>query len=350
MAATMGDQHAFLRRLMGEILELHQVPKAQVERAVGPMLGLFLPTVLDALVDGGGSAGFFEVVSPEFPLKRGHNNQSTNIDWLVVRQPLDRIVFVELKTAPDSVDQAQLETYQEVRRRIEQHGAGFLIDDLRAIRDASSKRAKYDALLDRCAAFEEPLRRARSAEILCLVPRGCRVPAGTGPVIIRHFHDLPATVAGAFTEEWTIVRDALLSLDGEEALPRATAERWHAAPVIAVPERPPPPLEGVTGMAQTGAKNFAAFLATAVSPATSRMASSEALTFGLHVRRNLQRAREQRTPVRYWIGNTGSGEAANYQVEFHDGTVQTYHYSGAHHRVDRFKASNLKGPFTWPEG
>lgn len=108
VAADMGDQHAFLRRLMGEILELHQVPKAQVERAVGPMLGMFLPTVLGALVEGGVPTGSFETVSPEFPLKRGHNNQSTNIDWLVVRQPLDRVVLVELKTAPNSVDQAQV--------------------------------------------------------------------------------------------------------------------------------------------------------------------------------------------------------------------------------------------------
>lgn len=346
----MGDQHVFLRRLMGEILRLHQVPKAQVERAVGPMLGMFLPTVLGSLVEGGAPTDSFDVVSPEFPLKREHNNQSTNVDWLVLQQPRDRVVLVELKTASDSVDQAQLETYQEVCRRIEQQGAAFLIDELRAIRDASSKRAKYDALLDRCASFEEPLRRARSAVILCLVPHGCQIPKGAGRMTVRHFHDLPVTIAGGFADEWTIVRDALLSLDSEEALPRAVAAGpWSAGPAIVEPEQPRPPIEQADPPASIGPRSFAEFIARGAPP-TSRSPSSEALTFGLHVRRNLQRARERRVPVRFWIGNTGTGEAANYQIEFNDGTMQTYHYSGAHHRVPRFKAGNLKGPFTWPDG
>lgn len=73
----------FVRRLMNEVLRLHRIPKVQVERIVGPILGLFLPQVLGALIEAMPDREGFAVVSPEFPLKRPHSNQSTNIDWLL---------------------------------------------------------------------------------------------------------------------------------------------------------------------------------------------------------------------------------------------------------------------------
>ena len=69
----------FAQRLMAEVLRLHQIPKVQVERIVGPILGIFLPQVLGDLLKIPGTSTGFEVIAPEFPLKRDDNHQSTNI-------------------------------------------------------------------------------------------------------------------------------------------------------------------------------------------------------------------------------------------------------------------------------
>lgn len=273
----------------------------QVERIVGPILGLFLPDVIGPLIgDAPGDTGF-EVVSPEFPLKRADNNQSTNIDWLLIDRRGGLVVLFELKTATDSIDRNQLDIYEQVRQRVERETASFLMSDVRLIQGASSQRAKYDALLDACANYEDALRAARRAATLCLVPAGSRLPDNGAPRIVRHFRDLPASIEGELAEDWVQVREALCSLE-------------HP-PVVA-------------------------------SASLSRAPTSDA-DFARHVLANLQRRGEARMPVQFWIGDTGSGVAPNYQVEFGDGSVQTYHHHGATHGAPSFSPTRLRGPFAF---
>jgi hypothetical protein len=305
----------FAQRLMAEVLRLHQIPKVQVERIVGPILGIFLPQVLGDLLKIPGTSTGFEVIAPEFPLKRDDNHQSTNIDWLALHRPSGTVLLLELKTAVDSVDRAQLETYERIRRRIEGAGAGFLLDDLRVIHGASTHSAKYDTLLGMCEPFEAPLRAARRALTVCLLPAACRTPDTMAPVLWRNFGDLPARVSGELAEAWSVVREGLVQLDA----PRSTAARPVLSPSV-----------------------------PAATFATPTSHDEAAKTFALHILSNLRRERERRSPQRFWIGATGSGASPNYQVAFSDGTIQTYHHSGAHHRVNPFTPSKLRGPFPFP--
>ncbi len=294
---------------MGEILRLHRIPKVQVERIVGPILGIFLPDVLGPLLEDAQGGVGFEVISPEFPLKRSDNNQSTNIDWLVLHRRLGLVVLFELKTASDSIDRAQLETYELVRQRIEREGGAFLMDDARQIRNASPQRAKYDALIDSCVAYEEALRGARRAATVCRVPADCSVPDTGAPVVVRHFRDLPTSISGELRDEWAVVREALSALDDGTLRSAARTPGFIARP-------------------QEGA-----------------VQSASAAEFAVHVLANLRRARDARTPARFWIGKTGSGATPNYQVEFSDGSIQTFRYSGASFGATSFNPSKLRGPF-----
>jgi hypothetical protein len=210
------------------------------------------------------------------------------------------------------VDRAQLDVYERIRRRIERDGAGFLLDDLRVIRGASAQSAKYDTLLSMCEPFEAPLRAARRAVTACLLPAACRTPATAAMVLWRNFDDLPARVHGELADAWTVVREGLLRLDA----PWSTTILPAPTPGLPAP-RAQPSVQG----------------------------DETAETFALHVLANLRREREPRRPQRFWIGATGSGSAPNYQVAFSDGSVQTYHHSGARHRVNPFTPSKLRGPF-----
>ena len=291
----------FLRRLLAEILHLHRLPKVQVERIIGPVLGLFLRDLLGALVDGAPDGSGFSVVAPEFPLKRRENDQSTNVDWLAVHGGRGLVVLLELKTAPGSIEREQLDIYEAVRARVLRDGGAFLLDELRTIARASSQRAKYNALLDECAHHEPALTAARSAVTVCLVPAGASMPDTGAPRIVRHFRDLPTAIGGELAEAWPLVREALCALDL------------------------PAPVRGASS-------------AGPMTPAT----------FARHVLTNLRARGEARTPVLFWIGSTGTGQTPNYQVQFSDGSVQTYHHGGTPHAAGSFHPSRMEGPFPLP--
>jgi len=57
----------FLSHLMAHLLEGSQIPKVQVERSVGPVLGFFLAEVLTAtLKDDGALSGRYRMLCPNF--------------------------------------------------------------------------------------------------------------------------------------------------------------------------------------------------------------------------------------------------------------------------------------------
>src|ERR1035438_780794 len=92
---------------MAHIARLAMVPKVQVERAVGPIVGLFIAELLSTKWNKR-----VVTICEEFPLRKApvnciHTYQSTNIDWLLYNLSDDQLVFLELKTADTSFDRPQ---------------------------------------------------------------------------------------------------------------------------------------------------------------------------------------------------------------------------------------------------
>jgi len=79
----------FFQELLEHIISLRDVPKVQLERVIGPVIGFFIEDIASALLDGD------EIVNlgAEFPLKKAKNLQSTNIDWLLFNKSRDGLVF-----------------------------------------------------------------------------------------------------------------------------------------------------------------------------------------------------------------------------------------------------------------
>ncbi len=53
-------------------------------------------------------------------------------------------------------------------------------------------------------------------------------------------------------------------------------------------------------------------------------------------------------PRYVWVGNTGE-TAPNYQIEFDDGTIQTFHFSGKPHKASEFQQKNLSERIEWED-
>src|SRR4051794_2891225 len=113
----------FTETLMDQILESAMIPKVQVERAVGPLLSIFLAPVLSATLRADPAlSGELTLLCPEFPLKKDGVNQSTNIDWLLLNPARRQLLFVELKTADTSLDAAQSAIYHAKQAAIRAQG------------------------------------------------------------------------------------------------------------------------------------------------------------------------------------------------------------------------------------
>ena len=114
---------AFWGNLLTHIVEGgRRTPKFQVERAIGPMLGFFLPRALSELLDSNGHSNgetrdksVVITLAAEFPLKKpGDSKQSTNIDWLMYDTANNELLLVELKTEFASFQGEQLDRYLEL--------------------------------------------------------------------------------------------------------------------------------------------------------------------------------------------------------------------------------------------
>lgn len=103
----------FVNDLMKHIIEGVNIPKVQVERALSPILSLYIESILTSYFNGNSEySGSYEMISPEFPLKK-ENNQSTNIDYLLINRSKKTLVFFELKTDIGSFDVDQKIRYIE---------------------------------------------------------------------------------------------------------------------------------------------------------------------------------------------------------------------------------------------
>jgi len=133
----------FMHDLFESLIRNKDIPKYQFERRIDTILELFLTDYLSQYYNG--EAVY---ILPEFPLKKDNNNQSTNVDYLffiTLKNGDKRWVMLELKTDIDSEDFNQLDLYCLYRNR----GMKTIIENLKNIRNASTKKFKYDILLDR---------------------------------------------------------------------------------------------------------------------------------------------------------------------------------------------------------
>jgi hypothetical protein len=208
-------QKLFVKTLMDHIMEATMIPKAQIERAVGPILSMFLANVLtETLRTDPHLSGRIEMICPEFPLKKTHNRQSTNMDWLMYHTTRDMLLFVELKTADTSVNDTQNAIYRERQHAVREQGGGFLLVDLETLRDASSESGKYQYLLDqRIAPFRGQINACKDVVLLYLVPESARSKVEGYADKVLSFGNLSATIPGPYAEEWKVIHDCLSGLD-----------------------------------------------------------------------------------------------------------------------------------------
>jgi len=204
----------FLEALMAHVLDQVNIPKVQVERIIGPVLGMFIAEIVSGILRGD-----VRLISPEFPLRkvgpRGEKlNQSTNIDWLLYSCGQDQLVFVELKTTDTTYDPIQHRIYRRVIEEIREHGSSFLVSDVEAIMARSRESGKYAEVLRR-ANSDERHAKCRKAKLVYLAPESLIRPNDDNGVEWVSFRELPDLDNSRFAEEWKIIRGHLFQLDGQ---------------------------------------------------------------------------------------------------------------------------------------
>jgi len=112
----------FFEDLLTHIMHGVNTPKFQVERAIGPILGFFLPKAISELLNSerhahrkGRIPSNVVTLAAEFPLKKPEpSKQSTNIDWLMYDTANKELLLVELKTEFASFQGGQLDRYLQL--------------------------------------------------------------------------------------------------------------------------------------------------------------------------------------------------------------------------------------------
>lgn len=213
----------FFADLMQHLMQGAMIPKVQVERAVGPIIGFFLA---DALAINPGDD--IVMLCPEFPIQKAGKNQSTNIDWLMFNRATRELLLVELKTTDTTFRPEQAAIYRDLQEKIHSLGsAAFLLDDLDAIGAASQEGGKYKNVrnlmvqgLEVCDEGKlcEELNRCNLARVIYLAPQVSKPvdwPGTEAGWTWLSFADLPESLdSHQYADQWTILRSSLLSLDG----------------------------------------------------------------------------------------------------------------------------------------
>lgn len=218
-------QETFINSLMTHIMDGVMIPKVQVERAVGPILSMFLADVLtETLRDDAELSGEIQMCCPEFPLKKAENLQSTNVDWLMINPQRQQLLLVELKTSDTSVNIEQSDIYLAKRAAIRLQGGGFLVDDLQQMRDASKESGKYQYILEKKILPIKPMiADCHDAKIIYLVPK-CAVNKMQGLADkVLCFEMLASVINANYAEEWQTIHRHLCGLDESSQAMRNTS-------------------------------------------------------------------------------------------------------------------------------
>lgn len=214
----------FIHALMDNILDGLMVPKFQVERAISPILGIFLEDILTNIFNSEDSENIdkrFKMVCAEFPLRKNGdegikgNNQSTNIDWLLYDTKLQHLIFFELKTSDTSFEKKQFKRYIEIS---EMTDFSSLITDLKKIKKASKERGKYTKLIDDVEKIESKITKCKKARVIYLVPKSATKKltdriANNDAFTVLSFSDLPKSISGEFSDKWEIIHEKLERID-----------------------------------------------------------------------------------------------------------------------------------------
>ncbi len=155
-----------IKALLKKIVEYNDLPKFQVERAISPMLSFYIEDILSKTY----GSDKLELISPEYPLKN-KNNQSTNIDYLLINKTKSSVLLVELKTNFRASTSSVLEhqkKYEAVLEKIASAKAGFLVEDIEKIISGTEEKEKYKYLIKRANKINKEICKG---EIVYLVPK-----------------------------------------------------------------------------------------------------------------------------------------------------------------------------------
>ena len=297
------NDNIFVKELCEKILEYRNIPKIQVERMVGPILSMFIEDILaEAFKNDKELSGKLEILSPEWPLKKGKNNQSTNIDWLLINRKRNMLFFVELKTAVSSHNSEQLELYLRKKEKISNDNAEFLYTDIVKIAGATKERDKYDYLLKNINDKNFAFKKCKDSAIIYLVPEPLkRNLEGKSIDHILSFKDLPERIPGIFGESWELIHKALCELERDQ---KSIFQR----------------------------------------------SSGDQRGYYRQIISNISRSNPKNIPNHIRFGNIGTGNRPNYQIRFSDGTDQPFYSSGKPYTSkNQFKDCNLAPPIDWKD-
>ena len=224
----------FVEALMDHIMEGAMIPKVQIERAMGPILSMFLADVLtETLRDDPALSGSIAMICPEFPLKKADNKQSTNIDWLMYNKERQQLLFVELKTSDTSFDTGQNVIYRAKQDAVRSEGGSFLMEDLEQLMNASTEAGKYRYILKkRLSLFKTEITACRDARIIYLIPKSAEHKVQGLVDKVFSFGMLSNSITGSFAEEWSVIRSHLCVLDDS-----SRRSRNHQLPSVPVDNR-----------------------------------------------------------------------------------------------------------------
>jgi hypothetical protein len=293
----------FVNDLMKHIIDGVNIPKVQVERAISPILSFYIESILTSYFHSHSEySGSYELISPEFPLKK-ENNQSTNIDYLLINNSKKILVLFELKTDSGSFDTEQTERYVEYKERIRESSASIIRMDLDEISNASSKSSKYDYIISQFDSAVKSAKDVKNTLILYLVPNTIKdaIEEKGKADFVLGFNDLPESIEHKYSNYWPDVRSNLLTLDLVDE--KRKIFRNH----------PTNPLEVIVG----------------------------------NIEKYLLDSNSMLQPIYIQLGILGVGKIPNYQVKFDDNSVETFRFSGSPHHLQKFKDKNLGVKHYW---
>lgn len=243
------------QQFFGDLLS-HQmlgvmIPKVQVERSLGPILGMFLPQVLTEVLTERSRVGHqIEMLCPEFPIRKEQlegrsTNQSTNIDWVMYDKLSGDLILVELKTADTSFSADQIRIYDNLQERVEKYSADFLVKDLLDIYGASQEKGKYLNVFKMLAQVLEipdyvpqilidALSQCKRARIVYIAPKVSKPadwPEDDPYRLWLSFGDLPSDLDEdyPYASYWPVLHKELISLDDKTRSIRNAAARLNQA-------------------------------------------------------------------------------------------------------------------------
>lgn len=199
-------KNEFLNKLLLEFEELNKVPKFQIERAISPLLGIFIIDIINKVFNANCS-----IAIPEFPIKKPIGNQSTNIDWLLIDKEAEKIFLIELKTGKYSFDEEQLKIYLKIKNELP-GSISLLFSNVEKIKDFSNRPDKYETLINY---LEDELGLIRSFEkldIVYIIPSSLENKLSQDIKRIT-FQNLPDITPLDFTTEWQQLKKFLIKID-----------------------------------------------------------------------------------------------------------------------------------------